>query len=157
MGSQTNLSLSTNIYESLSDLGVKFLRYEGTRYGIISFILSSISWLDSTHSLKATFKIPAIIKQLLADGNLTQELTVQTLISLLQGLQLHGQHDGNQGSLLNCAIQVYLLVRPQYPQVLEIMTMVPGINMDDLQKFDQKVLKIGPQSKIDKGKRLRNS
>ncbi|XP_065223906.1 exportin-5 [Planococcus citri] len=153
LGSQSNLSYSTNIYESLSDLGIKFLRYESTRYGIISFILSSISWLDSTHSLKATFKVPAIMKQLSADGNVTQELAVQTLISLLQGLQLHGQHDSNQGSLLNCAIQVYLLVRPQYPQVLEIMTMVPGINMEDLQKFDQKVLKIGPQSKIDKGMR----
>lgn len=154
MGSQSNLNSSTNIYESLSDLGVKFLRYEATRYGIINFVLSSISWLDSTNSLKATFKVPIIVKQLVADDNMTAELATQTIISLLQGLQLHGQHDGNQGSLLNCAVQAYLLLRPQYQQILEIMTMVPGINMDDLQKFDQKVLKVGPQSKIDKGARI---
>lgn len=152
MGSQTNLNSSTNIYENLSDLGIKFLRYEETRYGVMNFFLSSICWLDSTNSLKATFQIPVIVKQLVTDGNMTEDIARQVIIHLLQGLQLHGQHDANQGSLLNCAVQVYLLLRAQYPKIVEIMALVPAINMDDLQKFDQKVLKLGAQTKIDKGK-----
>ncbi len=151
MGSQNNLHFAANGYENLSYLGIIMLRYETSRFGIIKFLLNSISWPDSTNSLKATFKISTIIKQLLADGIVTQELAGQTMIGLLQGLQTHGQHDANQGSLLNCTVLIYQLLRPSYPQVLEIMTMVPGINMDDLQKFDQKVLKSATPGKVDKG------
>lgn len=150
MGSQNNLHFATNAYDNLSDLGIHLLRYESSRYGITNFILCAISSSDSANSLKATFKIPTIIKQLIADGSLSPELAVQTIINLLQGLQLHGQHDANQGSLLNCTVLIYHALRPLYPQVLEIMTKVPGINMDDLQKFDQKLSQLSAITKVDK-------
>lgn len=131
---------------------MKLLRYEISRIGITNFLLNTIAWPDSTNSLKATFKIATVVKQLLADNYVTQELATQTIISLLQGLQLHGQHDANQGSLLSCTVLVYQLLRPSFPQILEIIAMVPGINMDDLQKFDQKMLKVVTPYKVDKSK-----
>lgn len=149
-GSQTNLHYPSNVYENLSELGVKLLRCEESRHGILNFLMNAISWSDSNNSMKATLKISTVVKQLLADGNINQEIANQTLISLLQGLQLHGQHDANQGSLLSCAVQIYQLLRPTCPQMLEILSMVPGINLDDLQKFDQKILNAAPPAKVDK-------
>jgi exportin-5 len=150
-GSQSNLNLAANAYDTLSDLGVKLLRCETARYGIVNYLLNSISWTDSANSLKASIMMPVIVKQLMADALLTPELAVQVLTSLLQGLQVHGQHDANQGSLLNGAVQVYQMLRPMYQQILELMTMVPGIVLNDLQKFDSKVLNVAMPHKVDKG------
>lgn len=149
-GSQTNLHYASNMYDNLSELGVKLLRCEESRYGLLNFLTNAISWSDSTNSLKATFKVSTVVKQLLADGNMSQEMANQTLISLLQGLQLHGQHDANQGSLLNCSVLIYQLLRPTNPQLPEILSMVPGINLDDLQKFDQKILNAAAPGKVEK-------
>lgn len=153
MGSQSNLSLAAPAYDTLSDLGVRLLRDEHCRATIVQFLLNAITWLDSANSMKATFKIWTVMRHLMSDGNVTQEMAVQTIITLLQGLQLHGQHDANEGSLLNCTVLVYQLVRPVYAQVAEILTMVPGIVVEDLQKFDQKALTSSNTVKVDKSKR----
>lgn len=97
-------------------------------------------------------KIVVIVKQLSADSIMTPQLAKEILTSLLQGLQVHGQHDANQGSLLNSAVQIYQMLRPVYREVRDLMEMVPDIVLNDLDKFDGKVLNSANTGKLDKSK-----
>lgn len=61
-----------------------------------------------------------VIKQLVQDNRMTAQLAVHTMTCVLQGLQQHGQHDANQGSLLMLGAQLYDMLRPTYPELLDV-------------------------------------
>lgn len=54
------------------------------------------------------------------DGSLTAAAAVHMMTSVLQGLQMHGQHDANQGALITLGLQIYELLRPKYTEILEV-------------------------------------
>ena len=89
--------------------------------------------------MKATTLTGPIVRALAADGSLTPAMASHIMDAVLQGLQLHGQHDGNQGSLITLGAQVYECLRPNFPNIVEVMQQVPGINPADLQRFDEKI------------------
>lgn len=135
----------------------------------------TISWNDGNSSLKSVFLTGPIIRYLCSEQLITPQIASTTLISVLQGLQAHGQHDSNQvgiflsflsplliqikshsqSVLITLGVQIYEILRPKFPGLFEIMQQIPNTNIADLQKLDEKIA-MGQQTKgnkIDKAKK----
>lgn len=141
--------------EVISELGAKLLRNEHTCAPIVLTILSSQSWNDSTSALKGVFLTVPILRFLAAEQLLSHTLASNVLIAALQGLQVHGQHDTNQSALITLGVQVYEILRPKFPHILDIMHQIPNTNVADIQKLDEKI-QAGASTKgnkIDKSKK----
>lgn len=80
-----------------------------------------------------------IVRQLASDKSLNGEIAAHIMAAVLNALNLHGQHDANQGSLLTLGAQVYELLRPSFMEVLVVMQQIPGVNPLDLQKLDERI------------------
>lgn len=95
-----------------------------------------------------------VVRTLAADGILTPAMAAHIMVAILQGLQLHGQHEANLGSLITLGAQVYECLRPKFPNIIEVMQQIPGTNPADLQRFDEKMTLIGTKgNKVEKGKK----
>ncbi|KAL1506020.1 hypothetical protein ABEB36_005457 [Hypothenemus hampei] len=125
--------------EVISDLGLTLLRNESTCQPIVLAVLGALSWIDSTASLKATQLIGPVVRQMTIDASLTGEMATNIMVAVLNALILHGQHEANQGSLLTLGAQVYEMLRPSYIEVLGVMQQIPGVNLVDLQKLDERI------------------
>lgn len=55
-----------------------------------------MSWNDTTCSFKAVLLTGPIVRFLASEDLLNSSLATQTLLAVLQGLQIHGQHETNQ-------------------------------------------------------------
>lgn len=95
-----------------------------------------------------------VVRALAAENRLTPEMATYIMDAILQGLQLHGQHEANQGSLITLGAQVYECLRPKFPNIIEVMQRIPGINPADLQRFDEKMSVVSTKgNKVEKGKK----
>ncbi|KAG5676757.1 hypothetical protein PVAND_006566 [Polypedilum vanderplanki] len=127
----------------ISELGKKLLANPITCESVVFTIFNCIAWNDSNASLKACLLAGPVIRHL--SNEVTPNLVTVILTRVLQGLQLHGQHDANQPSLITLGVQVYEIARPLHPSiVLGIMQQIPNLNINDLQKLDEKILNSGP-------------
>jgi hypothetical protein len=61
-----------------------------------------------------------MVRQLSADGSLTPDVAAHIMTSALHALQLHGQHETNLGSLLVLGAQLYEILRPLFPNIIEV-------------------------------------
>jgi len=84
------------------------------------FLYRALCWNDSTASLKATNLTGPMVRQLLSDGSLTADMATHIMTCVLQALQLHGQHESNLGSLVVLGAQLYEVLRPMFPTVIEV-------------------------------------
>lgn len=125
--------------EVISELGTILLRNERTCQPLVLTVFGALSWIDSMASIKATLLAGPIIRQLISDGSLTGSMAAHVMISILQALNLHGQHEANQGSLLTLGAQMYEMMRPLFPDVLQVMQQIPCVNPVDLQKLDERI------------------
>ncbi|XP_044747732.1 exportin-5 [Coccinella septempunctata] len=125
--------------EVISDLGLILLRKEKTCQSILLTVLGALSWIDSNASLKATYLIGPIIRQLVVDNSLNGQMAAHVMAAVLNALTLHGQHEANQGSLLTLGAQMYEMLRPLFVEVLGIMQQIPGVSPVDLQKLDERI------------------
>lgn len=125
--------------EVISELGTLLLRNERTCQPLVLTVLGSLSWIDSNASIKATVLVGPIVRLLIADGSLTGSMAAHVMMSILQALTLHGQHEANQGSLLTLGAQMYEMMRPVFPDVLHVMQQIPCVNPVDLQKLDERI------------------
>lgn len=60
-----------------------------------------------------------------------------------------------QATLISLGVQVYEILRPKFPHIVQIIQQIPNTNAADIQKLDEKIL-MGTSSKgnkIDKYKR----
>lgn len=125
--------------EVISDLGMMLLRSDKTCHSVVLAVLGALSWIDSNASLKASYLIGPIVRQLMGDNSLNGEMAAHIMAAILHALTLHGQHEANQGTLLTLGAQMYELLRPTFPEVLGIMQQIPGVNPVDLQKLDERI------------------
>ena len=145
---------SNGVVDSVSELGALVLRHPLTYQSVVTCVLRALSWNDSNTSLKATVMTAPIVRTLVANGNLTEEMASGIMMSVLQGLEIHGQHDANEGSLITLGAQVYEILRPRYSTIVEVMRLIPGVNHADLQRFDDKMkVACSKVTKIEKGKK----
>jgi len=84
------------------------------------FPYRALCWNDSTASLKATNLTGPMVRQLFSDGSLTADMAAHIMTCVLQALQLHGQHESNLGSLVVLGAQLYEVLRPMFPTVIEV-------------------------------------
>uniref|UniRef100_A0A1B0D7F5 Uncharacterized protein n=1 Tax=Phlebotomus papatasi TaxID=29031 RepID=A0A1B0D7F5_PHLPP len=128
--------------EIISDLGGKLLHCPATCSSIVMTVLNILTWNDSCSSFKATLLTGPIIRYLAAEGLITDSLASSTMMSVLQCLQVHGQHETNQ------------ILRPKFPVVIDVMQKIPNITVADVQKLDEKIATGSTKgNKIEKGKR----
>jgi len=80
----------------------------------------TLAWNDSPSNFKAAVLTGPLVRQLTSDGSMSGPLAAQVMTSLLQGLQLHGQHEVNQAALTMLGAQLYDLLRPRFIEVLEV-------------------------------------
>lgn len=150
----TRAAQSAIASDVISDLGNKLLRYEHCSTPLVLTVLSAIAWNDSNASMKATLLTGPIVRFLASEQVLNTQIAGHIMNVILQGLQLHGQHDANQGSLLTLGVQMYEILRPKFPLIIEVMQQIPNVNMADLQKFDEKISTGSTKgNKIDKAKK----
>jgi hypothetical protein len=88
----------------------------------------ALCWNDSTASLKATNLTSPMVRQLSSDGSLTPDVASHIMTSVLQALQLHGQHEANLGSLLMLGAQIYEILRPLFPNIIEVCAVCVFMN-----------------------------
>ncbi|XP_015436514.1 PREDICTED: exportin-5 [Dufourea novaeangliae] len=142
------------VAEVVSELGTFVLRHPSTCHSVVLCVLGALTWNDSNASLKATTLTGPVVRALAADGSLTPAMAAHIMVAILQGLQLHGQHEANQGSLVTLGTQVYECLRPKFPNIIEVMQKIPGINPTDLQRFDEKMAVVSTKgNKVEKGKK----
>lgn len=60
------------------------------------FIYSAVSWNDTSCSYKAVLLTGPLVRFLAMEDLLTSALATNILLAVLQGLQVHGQHEANQ-------------------------------------------------------------
>lgn len=138
----------------ISELGMRVLAFDPTSQPIVLCLLRALYWGDSTASLKCTSLLGGVMLHLVSAGKMTADLACHALTSILFGLQCHGQHDANQGSLLVLGTLMYGILRPIAPAILQVMKQIPDVNMIDLQKLDDRMLKeIQKGTKVDKAKK----
>ncbi|XP_011872783.1 PREDICTED: exportin-5 isoform X2 [Vollenhovia emeryi] len=142
------------VAEVVSELGATVLRHPSTCHSVVLCVLGALAWNDSNASLKATMLTGPVVRALAADGSLTPTMAAHVMVAVLQGLQLHGQHEANQGSLVTLGAQVYECLRPKFPNIIDVMQQIPGVNPADLQRFDEKMLVVSTKgNKVEKGKK----
>lgn len=61
-------------------------------------LCSAVSWNDTSSSYKAVLLTGPIVRFLAAEELLTSSIASNVLLAVLQGLQIHGQHETNQVS-----------------------------------------------------------
>nr|KAG5703516.1 hypothetical protein BaRGS_020150 [Batillaria attramentaria] len=67
-------------------------------------------------------------------------------VAMDEGLQTHGQHDTNQANLISLALTVYEEMRPQYPELKELLQTVPDCTPEAVQNFEKNFLQsVSPQ------------
>uniref|UniRef100_A0A1B0CUW8 Uncharacterized protein n=1 Tax=Lutzomyia longipalpis TaxID=7200 RepID=A0A1B0CUW8_LUTLO len=111
----TRAAQSAMASEIISDLGGKLLHFPATCSSIVLTVLNILTWNDSGSSFKATLLTGPIIRYLAAEGLITESLASTTMMSVLQCLQVHGQHETNQNSCITLGVQIYELLRPKFP------------------------------------------
>ncbi|XP_066998093.1 exportin-5 [Anabrus simplex] len=131
--------LNSMLQSELSELGTLILRNEATRQSVVLCVIRALSWNDTIASLKATYLAAPIVRLMANDGCLTQSSANHIMTSVLQGLQLHGQHEANNGSLLTLGVQVYEILRPNFQGLGELMMQIPGCSAAELKKLDEKI------------------
>ncbi|KAJ8676509.1 hypothetical protein QAD02_012296 [Eretmocerus hayati] len=142
------------VADVVSELGAFILRHPSTCHSVVLCVLGALSWNDSSASLKSTMLTGPVVRALASDGSLTPVMASHIMVAILQGLQLHGQHEANQGSLITLGAQVYECLRPKFPNIVEVMQQIPGVNLADLQRFDEKMTVASSKgNKVEKGKK----
>lgn len=150
----TRASQSAMTAEVISELGNKLLRNHLTCTPLVLTVLSAIHWNDSNSSLKAVLLTGPIVRFLAAEQLLNESIASNILIAVLQGLQNHGQHDANQTTLITLGVQVYEILRPKFPHIVNIIQQIPNTNIVDIQKLDEKIAMGATKgNKIDKAKK----
>lgn len=60
----------------------------------------------------------------------------------------------SQTSLITLGVQVYEILRPKFPNILEVLHQIPNISTADIQKLDEKISLCSTKgNKIDKAKK----
>ncbi|XP_064601794.1 LOW QUALITY PROTEIN: exportin-5-like [Liolophura sinensis] len=134
--------------DCLSELGQLVMKQESVYPSVILCVYNGLKWNDSQVCNKCINLCWSLVKQLLSQGEVIQDLAVFLFTTVLQGLQLHGQHEGIQASLLTLGLQLYEALRPLYPPMNEVLKQIPNVKAEAIRSFDDKLLQTSPQKQL---------
>ncbi|XP_037929021.1 exportin-5-like [Teleopsis dalmanni] len=145
---------SALLSDIISDLGAKLLKNTITSNYILRTLLSALSWNDGICSKKAVNILAPVMRFLAAEQLIDVNKAASAFTAVLQGLQIHGQHETNQAGLITLGVQFYELLRPRFCVLTEILQYVPSVNIADIRKFEEKMSVASVKgNKVDKTKK----
>ncbi|CAG0891346.1 unnamed protein product [Darwinula stevensoni] len=130
---------------SLSESGLVVLNDSNLRPVIFLTLLRALTWGDAPSSSKASMLTTPVMKHLAATGAITESEAKSALQAILGALEVHGQHDNNQAFLMNLLLNVYDALRPSYPALAQFFLQIPGNNLEEVQKMDDRFLNWNPK------------
>ncbi|BFG03016.1 exportin-5 [Drosophila madeirensis] len=151
---QSRASQSALLSDIISDLGGKLLRNDFIGNYILMTLLKAIAWNDGMVNMKAVNIAAPVMRFLAAEHLMDENKAVSSFTAVLQGMQVHGQHEANQSGLITLGVQFYELLRPKFPILSEVLQHIPSVNAADIQKFDEKTA-VAPVkgNKVDRAKK----
>ncbi|KAH8387863.1 hypothetical protein KR093_009942 [Drosophila rubida] len=151
---QTRASQTALLSDIISDLGSKLLRHVNISNYMLMTLLKAIAWNDGMCSMKAVNIAAPVMRFLAAEQLMDENKAVSAFTAVLQGMQVHGQHEANQSGLITLGVQFYELLRPKFPILSEVLQHIPSVNAADIQKFDEKI-SVAPVkgNKVDRAKK----
>lgn len=99
-------------------------------------------------SSRASALIELILPSLSSSEQMSSADAAQVMFTILQALHTMGQYEMNNIALTQLSIQAYEQLRPKHSSVLDVLVQVPGINVDDLKRFDDKVMQNAKEIKV---------
>lgn len=149
------ISSSSN-NDMLSELGELVLGCDTICQSIVTTLLKTLWWQDSVACLKSVGVVGLAMRWLSNEGQfLSPQAVNQVLMSILQGLQRHGQHDANQSALLSLGLSVYEMFLPQFPTIREVVLSLPGVTEESVQKFEERLSNLNPGMKSTKAEKAK--
>lgn len=151
---QSRAAQSALLSDIISDLGGKLLRHELIGNCILMTLINAIAWNDGMCSMKAVNIAAPVMRFLAAEQLIDENKAVRAFTAVLQGMQVHGQHEANQSGLITLGVQFYELLRPKFHILSEVLQHIPSVNAADIQKFDEKI-SVAPLkgNKVDRAKK----
>jgi len=125
---------------NLSELGNLVLRDDSLGQCLTLTLLRALNWPDSHSSARASALLELIMPSLASSEQISGADVEQVMFAILQALHTMGQNEMNSIALNQLSIQAYEQLRPKHAIVLDVLGQVPGINIDDLKKFDARVM-----------------
>ncbi|XP_072266143.1 exportin-5-like [Pyxicephalus adspersus] len=136
----------------LTELGKFLMSNEEVSSALLISAFSPLLWMDTPACQKAATQLCwPLLKQVIS-GFLPSEAALCLFTNILRGLQVHGQHEACNSSLVGLAFQVYEALRPRFPELRLVIEQVPEVPLDSLQQFDTKLLSSGQKASEKKRK-----
>jgi len=107
---------------------------------VVRTSLTALSWPDSPASAKACNLVEIILPRLNEQGSLNAEDASSIMITVLKAFQEMGHHEANNIALTHLALSCYETLRPIYPGVKDVFNQVPNCQIEDIQKFDTRIV-----------------
>ena len=126
----------------LSELGNLVLQDHFLGQYLTLTLLNALNWPDSPTSARASGLLELIMPVLASSDQMTSEYAGKVMFAILEALHTMGQYEMNSIALNQLSIQAYEQLRPKHQSVLDVLRLVNGINVDDLKRFDDRVLQL---------------
>ncbi|XP_033640937.1 exportin-5-like [Asterias rubens] len=123
--------------DQLSELGKKMLQQESLCKSMVLSIYTAFLWNDTQTCIK-TLNICWPIFLQIVERTLLPCAANWLFTCLLQGLQIHGQHEACMAWLIQRTFQHYEILRPKFDTLREVMLQIPGVTMESLEIFDRR-------------------
>ncbi|XP_029376721.1 exportin-5 isoform X1 [Echeneis naucrates] len=145
--------------EELTELGKCLLKHETIYMSLLTLSFTSLSWKDTTNCHRTASIVCWTLLRQVVGGNLLPEAVTWFYTSVLRGLQVHGQHEVCNSTLLQLAMLIYENLRPRYMELRTVMTQIPNISVEALDQYDHRLIdpnaqKVGDKKKKDQFKKL---
>ncbi|XP_049592535.1 exportin-5 [Syngnathus scovelli] len=152
-------SSTAAVTNELTELGKSLMKDENIYMTLLSFSFTSLSWRDATYCHRTASIICWTLLRPVVGCNLLPEAVSWFFVSVLKGLQMHGQHEVCYASLSLLAMQLYESLRGRYTDLRTVMTQIPNINIESLDMYDRGLLeptaqKLSEKKRKEKFKKL---
>uniref|UniRef100_A0A665TX72 Exportin 5 n=1 Tax=Echeneis naucrates TaxID=173247 RepID=A0A665TX72_ECHNA len=145
--------------EMLEEQLVRMVTRETIYMSLLTLSFTSLSWKDTTNCHRTASIVCWTLLRQVVGGNLLPEAVTWFYTSVLRGLQVHGQHEVCNSTLLQLAMLIYENLRPRYMELRTVMTQIPNISVEALDQYDHRLIdpnaqKVGDKKKKDQFKKL---
>ena len=127
---------------TLSELGSLVIQHDSIGQTIVQTLLRALLWPDSPTSARASAALEAIMPQLAQSDQMGGADAAHIMFTVLSAIHKLGQHEANYIKLTQLAVLSYGLLRPKHATVAEVLSQVPGCHLEDVKKFDARVMLI---------------
>jgi len=125
---------------SVSNLGELVLLDPVLRTDIMLTCMQGLRCHDSFSGCKAAALVEIMLPFLCKSNAFTSETATSIMVEILSAFQEMGMHEANNIALTHLALVFYEALRPTFPDIVVVLQQVPGINQEDLIKFDNKIM-----------------